>query len=110
LLKQSHIFAFPSYYREGIPKSLIEACAVGRPIVTTDSVGCKDCVINGYNGFCIPIKNSRILAEKLEILVNNKQMRVTMGQNSRKLAEREFSVETVVKKHLEIYDVLLEAN
>jgi glycosyltransferase involved in cell wall biosynthesis len=110
LLKQSHIFAFPSYYREGIPKSLIEACAVGRPIITTDSVGCKDCVINGYNGFCIPIKNSKMLAEKLEILVNNKQMRIAMGLNSRKLAEQEFSIETVVKKHLEIYDALLEAN
>jgi glycosyltransferase involved in cell wall biosynthesis len=110
LLKQSHIFAFPSYYREGVPKSLIEACAVGRPIITTDSVGCRDCVIDGYNGFCIPIKNSRILAEKLEILINNKQMRVAMGLNSRKLAEQEFSVETVVKKHLEIYNTLLEAN
>jgi len=51
LLEKSHIMAFPSYYKEGLPKSLIEACAIGRPIVTTDSIGCRDAVINGFNGF-----------------------------------------------------------
>jgi glycosyltransferase involved in cell wall biosynthesis len=51
-----------------------------------------------------------MLDEKLEILVNNKQMRVVMGLNFRKLAEQEFSIEAVVKKHFEIYDALLEAN
>jgi glycosyltransferase involved in cell wall biosynthesis len=108
LLKQSHIFAFPSYYREGVPKSLIEACAAGRPIITTDSVGCRDCVIDGYNGFLIPIKDRETLAEKLEILINDRQLRICMGQNSRKLAERDFSVDHVVKAHLAIYNKLLE--
>jgi glycosyltransferase involved in cell wall biosynthesis len=106
-LEQSHIFAFPSYYREGLPKSLIEACAVGRPIVTTNSIGCKDCVIDGYNGFLVPIRDSQTLAEKLELLINDKQLRVRMGINSRKMAERDFSVDAVVEKHLEIYHRLL---
>jgi glycosyltransferase involved in cell wall biosynthesis len=107
LLEQAHIVAFPSYYREGVPKSLIEACAVGRPIVTTNSIGCKDAVVDGYNGFLVAIKNSRALAEKLELLINNKQLRVNMGLNSRKLAEQEFSVKEVIERHLEIYDKLL---
>jgi glycosyltransferase involved in cell wall biosynthesis len=110
LLGQSHIFAFPSYYREGLPKSLIEACAVGRPIVTTDSIGCRDCVVDGYNGFLIPIKNSIVLAEKLEILINDKSLRITMGSNARKLAERDFSIDKVIEKHIAIYNKLLAQN
>jgi glycosyltransferase involved in cell wall biosynthesis len=110
LLEQSHIFAFPSYYREGLPKSLIEACAVGRPIVTTDSIGCKDCVIDGYNGFLVPIRDSQTLAEKLELLINDKQLRIRMGINSRKMAERDFSIDNVVRMHLEIYNRLLVNN
>ena len=103
LLEESHIFAFPSYYREGIPKSLIEACAIGRPIVTTNSVGCKECVIDNHNGFLIPIKDSKSLAEKLTVLIDNKELRVSMGKNSRLLAEKDFSITTVIDKHLEIY-------
>jgi glycosyltransferase involved in cell wall biosynthesis len=108
LLEQSHIFVFPSYYREGLPKSLIEACAVGRPVVTTNSIGCKDCVIDGYNGFLIPIKDSRALADKLEILIQDKSLRMSMGKNSRCLAEQDFSIEKVIESHLKIYDKLIK--
>lgn len=107
LLMESHIMAFPSYYREGIPRSLIEACAIGRPIVTTNSVGCKDTVDDGVNGFLIPIKDSVALADKLRILIGNRTLRCTMGQASRLKAEKEFSVETVVSKHIEIYHQLM---
>lgn len=69
LLKSCHIVAFPSYYKEGLPKSLIEAAAVGRPIVTTNSIGCKETVVDGYNGYLIPVKDSDTLAEKLNILL-----------------------------------------
>lgn len=108
LLGQSHIFAFPSYYREGLPKSLIEACAVGRPVVTTNSVGCKDCVIDNYNGFIIPVKDSKSLAEKISCLIDDKKLRITMGKNSRILAERDFSIISVIDKHMEIYNKLLQ--
>ena len=107
ILEQSHIMAFPSYYREGVPKSLIDACAVGRPIVTTNSIGCKDVVDEGENGFLIPIRDSEVLAEKLRILIENKDLRVKMGKASRVKAEREFSLEKVIKKHLEIYNKIL---
>lgn len=103
LLKQSHIVVLPSYYREGVPKSLIEANAIGRPIITTRSYGCKDTVDDGENGFLIPPKDEAALAEKLRILVNDPQLRERMGKKSRQKAEREFSLERVVEHHLEIY-------
>ena len=108
LLQQSHIIAFPSYYREGVPKSLIEACASGRPIITTQSIGCKDTVDDGVNGFLIPVKDSRTLADKLRMLIDNKELRVRLGKASRAKAEREFSIAMVVRKHLECYDSLLQ--
>ena len=108
LLKQSHIVCFPSYYREGVPKSLIEATAIGRPIITTNSIGCKDTVEDGYNGFLVPIKDSLTLADKLKILIDNKSLRETMGMNSRKIAERDFSLDNVVRSHLGIYQELLQ--
>lgn len=106
LLEQSSIVAFPSYYREGLPKSLIEANAIGRPIITTDSVGCRDTVEDGVNGFLIPIKDSKTLAEKLEKLILDKELRIRMGKEARRIAERDFSLKNVIKRHLEIYDAL----
>ena len=106
ILEQSHIMAFPSYYREGVPKSLIDACAVGRPIVTTNSIGCKDVVDDGVNGFLVPVKDSEALAQKLRILIEDKELRVRMGKAAREKAEQEFSLEKVIEKHLEIYSRL----
>lgn len=106
LLMQSHIMAFPSYYREGVPKSLIEACAIGRPIITTRSIGCKDTVDDGENGFLIPAKDSMALADKLKQLIDDTELREMMGKASRQKAEKEFSIEDVIRKHLEIYHQL----
>lgn len=106
LLKDSHIVAFPSWYREGIPRSLIEATAIGRPIVTTRSIGCKETVTDGYNGFLIPIKDSKTLAEKLKLLIEDGELRKKLGINSRKVAEEKFSIEDVIQTHLSIYKQL----
>ena len=106
ILEQCHIMVFPSYYREGVPKSLIDACAVGRPIVTTNSIGCKDVVDDGVNGFLIPVKDSEALARKLRILIEDKALRIRMGKASRAKAEQEFALENVIKKHLEIYNII----
>ena len=100
--------AFPSYYREGVPKSLIDACAIGRPIVTTYSIGCKDVVDDGINGFLIPVRDSKALAQKLRILIENKELRVRMGKAAREKAEREFAIEKVIEKHLEIFNTILQ--
>lgn len=107
LLKASHIVAFPSYYREGVPKSLIEACATGRPIVTTDSIGCRDVVEDVVNGFLVPVRDSAALADKLRILIEDKGLREEMGRNGRRKAERDFSLRDVVDRHLQLYNELL---
>ena len=107
LLKECHIMAFPSYYMEGLPKSLIEANAIGRPIITSNSVGCKETVIDGYNGFLIYPKDIDALTEKLDILLSNNELRCTMGKNSREYAERYFDIEEVIERHLNIYNELL---
>lgn len=110
LLRQCHIVAFPSYYMEGLPKSLIEATAVGRPIITCNSVGCKETVVDGVNGYLIPTKNVDALVEKLDLLLGNKELRVKMGQSGRAYAEEWFDIETVVSSHLSIYDELVKCN
>lgn len=108
LLKECHIMAFPSYYMEGLPKSLIEANAIGRPIITSNSVGCKETVIDGYNGFLIQPKDVDALTEKLDLLISDKELRVKMGKNSRKYAEDYFSIEVVKERHMSIYDELVK--
>lgn len=107
LLKQSHIVAFPSYYMEGLPKSLIEADAIGRPIITSNSVGCKETVIDGENGFLIPPKDVDALTEKLDLLIGNVGLRQKMGKASRQYAEKYFDIEVVKERHLNIYNELL---
>lgn len=96
------IVVLPSY-REGLPKSLIEACAVGRPIVTTDVPGCRECVVEGGNGWLVPAKDSQALAVALKKLIDNKSMRYEFGIQSRKLAERDFSIDGVINKTFSIY-------
>lgn len=108
LLKQCHIMAFPSYYMEGLPKSLIEADAIGRPIITSNSVGCKETLVDGYNGFLIQPKDVDALTEKLDVLLSDKELRVKMGKNARKYAEDYFSIDVVKERHLAIYDELVK--
>lgn len=101
-LSRSHIVVLPSY-REGLPKSLIEACAVGRPIVTTDVPGCREVVKHEINGFLVPVKDPKSLAIAIEKLIIDKNLRVKMGMAGREIAEREFSIESVLEKTFEIY-------
>ena len=110
LLQSSHIVAFPSYYMEGLPKSLIEADAIGRPVITCNSVGCKEAVIDGHNGYLIPTKDVDALVEKLDILLSNAKLRQEMGRNARAYAEANFSLDMVIEKHLEIYEELVTVN
>lgn len=108
LLKQSHIMAFPSWYREGLPKSVIEAEAIGRPVVTTDSVGCRDTVVDGKNGYMIPIKDSDALAMALKKLIDNPELRQAMGKNAREFAVSKFDINDVVKVHLDVYEKIID--
>lgn len=101
----SHIVVLPSY-REGMPKTLIEACAVGRAIVTTDAIGCRECVDEGVNGLKVPVYSVKELADALATLFENHDMIKQMGAASRKKAENEFDVKNVVAKHMVIYEEL----
>lgn len=101
--ENAHIVVLPSY-REGMPRSLIEACAMGRAIITTDAIGCRECVDEGINGLKVPIKDSKSLANAIEFLVNSPNRIIEMGIASRAKAEKEFDVNSVIKTHLEIYN------
>lgn len=103
LLAESHIACLPSY-REGLPKSLIEAASVGRPIVTTDVPGCREVVTHMVNGLLTKPRNSNELAAAIIKLVNDPNLRRTMGTESRKKAEAEFSNEIVIRQTNSVYD------
>lgn len=105
---QSDIMCFPSYYREGVPKAIIDASAASLPIVTCDSVGCRDAVEEGVNGFKVPPQSPEKLAEKLELLLNDREMREGMGEASRQKAEKEYDVRKVVETHISIYEQSLK--
>ena len=102
-LRQAHIACLPSY-REGLPKSLLEAAASGLPIVTTDAVGCREVVNHGVNGLLVPVKSVDALAGALRQLILDPVLRQSMGQVSRLLAEREVSSERVIAETLAVYD------
>jgi glycosyltransferase involved in cell wall biosynthesis len=103
--RNSHLVVLPSF-REGMPKSLIEACAMGRAIITTDAVGCRECVDEGVNGLKVPVKDAQSLANAIEFLVNNPNKIIQMGIASRLKAEKEFDINSVIRTHLEIYKQL----
>ena len=102
LLGSAHIVCLPSY-REGMPKALIEAAAAGLPIVTTDVPGCRDVVTNGENGLLVPARDARALADALERLITDPDLRRVMGARGRKRAMEEFDVERVIEQTLDVY-------
>jgi glycosyltransferase involved in cell wall biosynthesis len=93
----------PSYYGEGVPRSLLEAAAMGRPIVTTVTAGCRDVVENGVNGFLCRPGDAADLAEKLEMMIElPPRARAEMGRRGRESMEREFDERIVIRRYLEV--------
>ena len=105
LTAMSDIYVLPSY-REGVPRTLLEAASMAKPIITTNTVGCREVVKNGKNGFLVPVKNSKLLAKKIEDLLNDTDERKIMGENGRILAVKEFDVKQVVKQYIKLYEDL----
>jgi glycosyltransferase involved in cell wall biosynthesis len=92
----------PSYYREGVPKSLLEAGAMGKPIVTTDNVGCRETVDDGVNGYLCELRSTESLIEKLELIINKSHHeRLAMGEKSRLKIQNEFDENIVINKYLQ---------
>jgi glycosyltransferase involved in cell wall biosynthesis len=106
LLARSHVVCLPSY-REGLPKSLVEAAAAGRAIVTTDVPGCREAVRDGYNGFLVPPRSTNELAAALERLIVDPDLRDEMGRHGRVLAEQRFGEDTIIRQTLAVYDELI---
>lgn len=102
LLRSAHVACLPSY-REGLPKSLLEAAASGLPIVTTDAPGCREVVRDGVNGLLVPVRDAAALAEAMRKLIDDPALRRRMGEQSRLMAETEFGQETVVAQTLAVY-------
>ena len=102
LLKASYLLALPSY-KEGFPRTVLEAMSMGRPVVASDVAGCNEAVTNGFNGLLCEAKSSADLTAKIEILLNDENLAAQMGRNGRELAVREFDERAVARKYIEIY-------
>jgi glycosyltransferase involved in cell wall biosynthesis len=94
LIARSQVYVLPSY-REGTPRSVLEAMAMGRPVVTTDAPGCRETVIPEQNGFLVPPRDTDALAEAMERFITEPGLAGAMGAASRKLAEEKFDVDKV---------------
>ena len=105
ILIDSDIYCLPSH-REGLPKSTIEAMAIGRPILTTKAPGCTDTVLDGYNGFKVNVGDIEGLSKKLRELIENEELRTKMGKNSRELFLKDFTLEKVISETFNLYDSL----
>lgn len=94
-LTASTVFVLPSYYREGIPRSALEALAAGRAIITADTPGCRETVREGENGFLVPARDAEALAVRMEAFLRDETLAARMGARSRRLAEERFDVHKV---------------
>ena len=93
-------FVFPSYYGEGVPRAALEAASCGLPIITTDSVGCREVIVDGYNGFtCEPRSRESLLLAMKKVLSLSVNERMEMSSNSRRLVEQKFSEKIVIEAY-----------
>lgn len=100
-LAQAHAVVLPSYYREGLPKTLLEAAAVGRPIVTTDSVGCRDAIVDGQTGFLCRPRNPKDLARAMrQVIALDPAALQAMGAAARRRAQTDFDEQIVIDRYL----------
>jgi glycosyltransferase involved in cell wall biosynthesis len=105
----AHLICLPTYYREGMPKSLLEAAACGRPLVATDVPGCREIVRDGENGFLVPPRDPAELAKAIARLVVDASLRVRMGRRGRELVHDAFSLEKVIPAHFAVYGIPIQA-
>ncbi|TDO94097.1 glycosyltransferase involved in cell wall biosynthesis [Halanaerobium saccharolyticum] len=103
-IEQSSVFVLPSYH-EGTPKTVLEAMAMGRPIITTDAPGCRETVDNGENGFLVKLKDADDLAEKMITLINDPKLQKQMGKKSLQIVKEKYDVEIVNKSIMEAMEL-----
>lgn len=104
---QAHVVVLPSH-REGFPKTVIEAAACGRPVITTDVPGCRDAIIPDETGMLVPVKDPAALAHAMIDLINNKDKRTRLGKAGRKLVEEKYSTDIINSQFLDLYNNLMK--
>ncbi|MCF0234466.1 MAG: glycosyltransferase family 4 protein [Thermoguttaceae bacterium] len=104
-LAEARFFVLPTYYFEGVPRAILEGMASARPILTTDWRGCRDAVIDGYNGFLVEPRSAEALAAKMLELIENPNLAETMGANSLKRCQEVYDVDIVNDKMLRIMEL-----
>jgi glycosyltransferase involved in cell wall biosynthesis len=108
-ISEAHVIVYPSYYREGVPRSLIESAAMSRPIITTDNVGCREVVNDGVNGYLVPVKDSNALAAAFERYLNlTDEEKLKMGASSRQLALDRFDEKAILSTYIGYIDNALQ--
>ena len=108
MLRKADVFCLPSWYREGIPKVLIEAAASGLPIVTTDMPGCREVVRDSENGFLVPPRDPKALVAALLRLLEDPALRHRFAVRAREIAVAEFSLDAFLTASLAVYRAALE--
>lgn len=93
-LKECSIYVLPSY-REGTPRTVLEAMATGRPVITTDTPGCRETVQDGFNGYLVPVKSIEELSQKMLLLIENSELAIKMAENSYTVAQEKYDVHKV---------------
>lgn len=107
-LAACHIAVLPSY-REGLPKGLLEAAATGLPIVASDAPGCREIARDNDNAILVPVRNAPLLADAIERLARDAELRRRMGRRGREIAEASFTEAAIVAQTLELYRAMLGA-
>lgn len=94
-LAAAHVFVLPSYYREGLPRTILEALATGRPVITTDMPGCREPIRDGVNGILVPPRDAPTLADAMSRLLGDAELLASMSKAARKIAVDTYDVDTV---------------
>jgi glycosyltransferase involved in cell wall biosynthesis len=102
-LERADVVVLPSYYREGVPRVLLEAAAMAKPIVTTDNTGCREVVEPGINGLIVPRRDASALAVAISALLKDPDLRRRMGNASRRLAVKRFDERYIVNQTIAAY-------
>jgi glycosyltransferase involved in cell wall biosynthesis len=106
LLGLADVFAFPTEYFEGVPRALLEAAVAGRPIATTRMPGCTDVIRDGWNGFLVPPRDPRLMAERILDLLRDREAAAAMGLRAAHLVKTEFNLEITVARYAAVYEDL----
>jgi len=108
LLSLADVFAFPTEYREGVPRVLLEAALANMPIVTTDMPGCSDVIDDEWSGLLVPPRNPRLLAAGILNLLTQPEAARTMGRRAGQWVRKEFGLQLTVDRYADAYAALLD--